>query len=141
MLTGSPLCQLTTRFHLIKEDPSPLKASELVSSSLEFQKATRTCLHSWRHSGGGEAVLPGSLFPLCSFTRLSPPSCWHLACPGWTRVLILLCRSHTSGPRQRTFVREEDVGAAPASGADVIGAHCWVCLTLAQGRVWRLEFA
>lgn len=39
MLTGSPLCQLTVRFRLIKESPSPLKAFELCSSPSEFRKA------------------------------------------------------------------------------------------------------
>ena len=69
MLTGSPLCQLTIRFHLIKENPSPLKAFELFSSPLEFWKATRTRLPSSCHPpGGGEAILLGCLlFPVSSF--------------------------------------------------------------------------
>ena len=136
MLTGSPLCQLTVRFHLIKESPSPLKAFELFSPPLEFRKATRTAFPPPAIPMVVEK--PSSRAVSCF---LSPASCWRPACPRWTRVFILHCCSHTSGPRQQTFAGEEDMRAAPASGANVVGAHCWVCLTLAQGCVWRLDFA
>lgn len=117
MLTGSPLCQLTIRFHLIKENPSRLKASELFSSSLFGRKATRTRLPSSWHPGGGEAILLGCLqlpagtglpeVDKGAHSPLLPPHIWTQAT--FARERGHLLRSciwcplllHTSGPRQR----------------------------------------